>query len=85
MHLGWSNARHETKLGEECLKGSPAERDLGLTGGSTGISSVCPGRQQGKPQPGVHHTQHHQPVKRGDWMIISVFSAGAVQFECEDT
>jgi len=30
LHLGWSNARHICKLGEEWLESSPAERDLGL-------------------------------------------------------
>jgi len=27
LHLGWKNARHRYKLGEECLVSSPAERD----------------------------------------------------------
>ena len=30
LHLGWSNAGHRYKLGEEWLESSPAERDLGL-------------------------------------------------------
>ncbi|GAB0210316.1 mitochondrial enolase superfamily member 1 [Grus japonensis] len=30
LHLGWSNARHKHKLGEEWLESSPAERDLGV-------------------------------------------------------
>ena len=30
LHLGWSNARHKSKLGEEWLESSPAERDLGV-------------------------------------------------------
>ncbi|KAK4807866.1 hypothetical protein QYF61_007772 [Mycteria americana] len=29
LHLGGSNARHKSKLGEEWLESSPAERDLG--------------------------------------------------------
>ncbi|KAK4810682.1 hypothetical protein QYF61_007482 [Mycteria americana] len=30
LHLGWSNAGHKYKLGEEWLESSPAERDLGV-------------------------------------------------------
>jgi len=30
LHLGWSNARHKYKLGEEWLEGSPAEQNLGV-------------------------------------------------------
>lgn len=28
--LGWTNARHNYKLGEHCLESSPAEKDLGV-------------------------------------------------------
>ena len=39
-------------------------------------SAVCPGSQEGKPlHPGVHQTQHNQPVKRGD--CPAVFSTGS--------
>ncbi|KAK4811344.1 LOW QUALITY PROTEIN: hypothetical protein QYF61_027573, partial [Mycteria americana] len=30
LHLGWSNAGHKYRLGEEWLESSPAERDLGV-------------------------------------------------------
>ena len=30
LHLGWSDAAHKYKLGEERLESSPAERDLGV-------------------------------------------------------
>lgn len=28
LHLGWDNIRHKTKLGDEFLENSPAERDM---------------------------------------------------------
>lgn len=28
--------------------------------------TMCPGCQEGKPYPGVHQTQHNQPVRRGE-------------------
>ncbi|RMC05425.1 hypothetical protein DUI87_18617 [Hirundo rustica rustica] len=34
LHLEKSNTRHETKLGEEWLENSPAERDLGVLAAS---------------------------------------------------
>ncbi|KAK4816385.1 LOW QUALITY PROTEIN: hypothetical protein QYF61_016702 [Mycteria americana] len=48
------------------LEISPAERDLGVLVGSAAQheSAACPGSQEGKPHPGVHQTQHNQPVKR---------------------
>ncbi|RMC05405.1 hypothetical protein DUI87_18596 [Hirundo rustica rustica] len=65
LHLGCSHSSHKSTLGEEWLQ----RRIWGcwLTGGSTGISSVCPGSQYGKAQPGVHQTKHHQPDKTSDY------------------
>ncbi|XP_049667156.1 suppressor of SWI4 1 homolog isoform X1 [Accipiter gentilis] len=68
LHLGRSNARHESKLGEELL-------EKGIWGcwsaaGSTGASG------EDKPHAGGHQTQHDQPVERGD--CPAVFSVGAV-------
>jgi len=37
-------------------------------------SAVCPGSQEGKPHPGVHHTQCNQLIQRGDYPAI--FSVG---------
>jgi len=34
LHLGWSNARHKYKLGEEQLESCPPEQDLELLVGS---------------------------------------------------
>ncbi|KAK4823871.1 hypothetical protein QYF61_007627 [Mycteria americana] len=63
LHLGRSNTGHKYKLGEE---NSPAERDLGvLLASRLNESAACPGSQGSKPLPGVHQTQHNQPVKRG--------------------
>ncbi|KAK4826897.1 hypothetical protein QYF61_012085 [Mycteria americana] len=42
LHLGWTNAGHQYKLGEECLESSPAERDLGvLVGSRLSMSVLC--------------------------------------------
>ena len=77
LRLRQSNAGpHKYKLGEEWLEISPAERNLGVLVSSwVSVSQQCPGSQEGKPQPGVHQTQHDQPVKSGD--CPAVFSAGA--------
>jgi len=42
-----------------------------FTAGLMGVSSV-PGSWEAKPHPGMHQTQHNQPVKRQDH--LSVFS-----------
>lgn len=41
-----------------------------LTGGSTRVSSVCPGSQEHKSHPGLHQTQQNQPVKGGDYPAV---------------
>lgn len=77
LHLGWSNIRYKYKLGQEGLESSRARRDLRVLAGSSSVrvSSVCPDSQEGKLHPGVHLTQHHQPVKRSDY--LAVFDVGA--------
>ena len=73
LYLGWSNAGHKHKLGEEWLESRPGERDLEVLAGSRHQSAAFPGSREGKPHPEVHQTQHSQPVKRGDYP--AVFSA----------
>ena len=78
LHLGWSNARHKYRLGEERLKSSPAERDLGvLVGSRLNRSQQCAlAAERANPILGGHQTEHDQLVKRGDYP--AVFSVGAV-------
>jgi len=33
LHLGHRNPQHQYRLGDEGLESSPAEKDLGVTGG----------------------------------------------------
>ena len=54
-----------------CEKGS---KDVGEQQAKYG-SSVCPGSQEGKLQPGVRQTQRKWLVRRGDYP--AVFSVGA--------
>lgn len=63
LHLGQGNIRYKCKLGEESLENSCAKRDLGVLVGSSSVwvSSLCPDSQEGKLNPGVHQTRHHQP------------------------
>ncbi|KAJ7420728.1 rna-directed dna polymerase from mobile element jockey-like [Pitangus sulphuratus] len=35
LHLGWSNAGHKYKVGEDCLESSSEEKDLGVMAGSS--------------------------------------------------
>lgn len=60
-HLGWSNARHKSNLGEEWLEGSPAGRDLdaGVSAGSV-EASTGPWHPEDKQHPGVHQSQQNQ-------------------------
>lgn len=72
------NAGHKYKLVEEWLERSSAVRDLWLLVSSRlSISQQREsGQAGGQTHPGVHQTQHHQPVRRGDHP--AVLSSGAV-------
>ena len=82
LHLAWSNTRHKYTLGvageQPCREGS----------GGAGRqqvqyeSAVCSGSQEGKPHPGVHQTQHNQPIKRGDYPTGHSVGAASPQVVC---
>lgn len=65
LHLGWSNARHRHKLGEEGLESSPADRDLSAAAHQK--PAVCPGSLEVKLHPGGPPTQLSQPSTGGDY------------------
>jgi len=70
LHLGWSNAGHKYKLGEEWLESSPAESGLGVLVGSRLNRSQQCALEASKPHPGVHQTQHNQTVPRSDHSVL---------------
>lgn len=65
LHLGQGNPGYMYNLGNEKLKNSPAERDLGWWQVEY-KSAVCPGSQKSQPCPGVHQAQHSWLVKGSD-------------------
>jgi len=75
LHLGWTNAGHKYKWGEEWLESSLAERDLGvLVGSRFSTSQQCARAAQRTSRITGSIKQHNQPVQSGGYP--AVFNTG---------
>jgi len=58
LHLGWSNARHRYRLGDEWLESSSAKRNVGLVNSRLSMSQQRALAAEKANCIGVHQTQH---------------------------
>lgn len=79
LHLGQIYVGHKHKSEEKCLESSLAERDLGVQL-SVNQERVLAAKRKNCIL--VHQTQHHQPVKRGDYTIVFSFGAASASSLC---
>ena len=74
LHLGWSNAGHKYKLGDERLESSPAERDLGVLAGSRLHRSHPCALAARRANSTLGHVRH-STTSRSEEGIVSLCSA----------
>jgi len=68
LHLDWGSPQYHYRLGERGIESSPAEKDLGGTGGGKAghEPSMCSRSPERQSYPGLHPQQCGQEGKGGD-------------------